>query len=182
VDPSPPPKPSPVGLHVVSKTSPASIYLIPSRSPASARRRQPRRPLAVRAAVAARAASMSPYLSLPRSQLRVGRNRAENRAPELEIKRAPASSAAGPAGRRCSRRRASPVDHPGRPIASGRCRLVWGIPLWPIHGGPVDRGPRRSPRLCQPPDPWWMARIGPTPQSTSSRCNLACGPIPSLNL
>jgi hypothetical protein len=79
-------------------------------------------------------------------------------------------------------RRASPADHPGRPIASGRRRLVRGVPIWSVHGGPVDRGPRRGPRLCQPPDPRWIAWIGPTPLSTSRRCNLACSSTLPLNL
>jgi hypothetical protein len=76
---------------VVSKTPLPPFTLPRAVALASARRRQPRHPLAVRAAVAARAASLSPYLSSPRSQLRVGQNRAENRAPELENERTPAS-------------------------------------------------------------------------------------------
>jgi hypothetical protein len=98
---------------------------------ASARRRQPCRPLAVRAAVAAIAASLSPYLSSPRSQLRVGQNRAENRAPELENERTPASLRRAAAARRreppragrlpagLTRVRPGTSDRRGRPRSKG---------------------------------------------------------------
>jgi hypothetical protein len=56
---------------VVSKISPASIYLTPRSSLASARRRQPRRPLAVRAAVSTEVAFWSPWSGSPSSPLRV---------------------------------------------------------------------------------------------------------------
>jgi hypothetical protein len=58
VDPSPPPKPSPVCLRVVSKTPLPPFTLPRAVALASARRRQLRRPLAVRAAVAARDTSL----------------------------------------------------------------------------------------------------------------------------
>jgi hypothetical protein len=139
--------------------------------------------------VAARAASLSPYLSLPRSQLRVGRNCAENRAPELEIKRAPASSAVGPARRRCPRRRALPAGHPGRLISGERPRLNRGVTPWPGPHGPVDhvhhpvhsRASRpsadRRPRSPQAPESNFLYRSIP-----GLRCHFAQKPLQFSNI
>jgi hypothetical protein len=102
------PSASPRGRHrlrprlvCVVRTPPAPlISCAPSRSTGTGMPGLAAPPLPWRRSPVARAASPSPCLSSPRSQLHVGRNHVENLAPELEIKRAPASSAAGPAGRR----------------------------------------------------------------------------------
>jgi hypothetical protein len=136
-------------------------------APAPVRRRAPRRPLSVPAAVDAQAAPLNPWVRARLLQLRVEPTRARNDALQRDL---------GP--RRQTLRRVPP--HSGESAATPLARIlghaicdgrtVSRTPSCYEAGPPWTRGPRprRGPRLPQPLDPRSTARIASNPGSNLS--------------